>query len=156
MKFSVPFLALTALFAIANIAPAAAKKSVKKYTAKSAPKKSAAKKTVARVAAKSAPPSKATRPTGYYSVVAHQRAIDLTKQAADAYGRGDYNQAISLSKTASDAYPTYARAQTWLGASYHKLGRYDEARSAYKWAMALAPGTVDAERAERGLREIGE
>ena len=103
----------------------------------------------------SAPPSKATRATDKASSSAHQKAITLTKQAADAFAKGNYNKAAWLSKAASDAYPTYARAQTWLGASYHKLGKYDKARSAYKWAMALAPGTVDAERAKRGLREMG-
>ncbi len=116
---------------------------------------SAASKKAPSKSKPAAPPSKATRPTGYYDTLAHQKAINLVKQAADTYAKGDYKKTIWLCKTASDSYPTYARAQTWMGASYHKLGRYDEARSAYKWAMALAPGTVDAERAERGLREIG-
>lgn len=163
-------LTLTALFAVASSTLAAPKKTSKKYTkssakyAKKAPRKTSTPRrivarssvrSVAHPLVKTAPPSKATRPTGFYASLAHQRAVDLVKQAADAYARGNYNKAVLLSKAASDAYPTYARAQTWLGASYHKIGRYDEARSAYKWAMALAPGTVDAERAERGLREIG-
>lgn len=157
MKKLLSLAALTALCAVAPLASAATKKPVKKYNKR--PAKVAPKKTVVRTAkvapSKAAPPSKATRPTGYYDNLAHKKAIDLTKQAADAYARGDYNRAIALSKAASDSYPTYARAQTWLGASYHKLKRYDEAIKAYKWAMALAPGTVDAERAERGLKEIG-
>lgn len=147
--------------------PKRAVKYGKKVTRKATPRKSTArkktpppKKAVRQAPASTtsrpvAPPSKATRPTDKYSSLAHQRAVGLVKKAAEAYTRGDYSNAILLSKAASDAYPTYARAQTWLGASYHKMGRYDEARSAYKWAIALAPGTPDAERAERGLREIG-
>lgn len=103
-----------------------------------------------------APASKATRPTDKNMSQAHQKAVNLTKQAADAYAKGNYNKAAWLCKTAADAYPTYARAQTWLGASYHKMGKYSEARKAYKWALALAPETADAQRAQRGLREIGE
>ncbi|HEY0072781.1 MAG TPA: tetratricopeptide repeat protein [Abditibacteriaceae bacterium] len=147
--------------------PKRAVKYGKKVTRKATPRKATArkatppKKMAVRPAPGSttsrsvAPPSRATRPTDKYSSLAHQRAVGLVKQAADAYARGDYRNAILLSKAASDAYPTYARAQTWLGASYHRMGRHDEARSAYKWAIALAPGTADAERAERGLREIG-
>ncbi len=165
---------LAAFVSISGSAFAAPKKVTKKHTPKravkygkkvtrksTARKKTPPQKTVLRpvpafrTARPIAPPSKATRPTDKYSSLAHQRAVDLVKQAAEAYARGDYGNAILLSKAASDAYPTYARAQTWLGASYHKMGRYDEARSAYKWAIALAPGTADAERAERGLREIG-
>lgn len=153
MKKSLSLITLTGLLAFNGLASAAPKKVAKKYASKYT-RKAAPKKTTP-VASKGATPSKATRPTDYYSSLAHKKAIDLTKQAADAYARGDYYKAISLSKAASDAYPTYARAQTWMGASYHKLRRYDEAIKAYKWATALAPGTVDAERAERGLREIG-
>ena len=144
-------IALAGVVALAGNASAASKSTKGKTVAA----KSAASKRVVQKSKPAAPPSTATRPSGYYATLAHQRAIELVKQAADTYAKGDYNKAVWLCKTASDAYPTYARAQTWMGASYHKLGRYDEARSAYKWALALAPGTVDAERAERGLREIG-
>jgi tetratricopeptide (TPR) repeat protein len=145
-------IALAVVIALAGSAPAASKKTHRKVAPQ--PRRTAAK-SVVKVAANPAPPSKATRPTDRYSSLAHEKAVELTKQAADAYARGDYNRAVSLCKAASDAYPTYARAQTWLGASYHKMGRYDEARSAYSWAVALAPGTVDAQRAERGMRELG-
>ena len=149
---------LTVTVIVFGSAWAAPKQTIKRYS--KSPSKNAKKVTrkapaPKKTAARLAPPSKATRPTDKYSSLAHQRAVGLVKQSAEAFARGDYNRAITLSKAASDAYPTYARAQTWMGASYHKLRRYDEAIKAYKWAIALAPGTVDAERAERGLREIG-
>ena len=73
---------------------------------------SAASKKTPQKSKSATPPSKATRPTGYYDTLAHQKAITLVKQAADTYAKGDYNKAVWLCKTASDAYPTYARAQT--------------------------------------------
>lgn len=82
-------------------------------------------------------------------------AIEYVKQAAAAYDRGDYNRTIQLCDIAADWYPTYARAQVWMGAAYQKKHNYFQARMAYRWAKALAPGTPDAQRAERGLREIG-
>ena len=151
-------LTCVALVVLCGNAFAAPKKSARKYTRSTSKNvRKVTRKTPARkkIVSRAAPPSRATRPTDKYSSLAHQRAVNLVKQAADAYARGDYNRAVQLSKVASDAYPTYARAQTWLGASYHRLRRYDEARSAYKWAISLAPGTVDAQRAERGLQEIG-
>lgn len=83
-------------------------------------------------------------------------AIEYVKQAALAYDRGDYNRVIALCDTAADWYPTYARAQVWMGAAYQKKHNYFQARMAFRWAKALAPGTPDAQRAERGLREMGE
>jgi tetratricopeptide (TPR) repeat protein len=129
---------------------------------KVAPKKKPVRKAASRKATpRKAAPAKAAkfqtsaRPTNDYQAQARQRAIVWVQQAADAYAKGDYNRAIELCKNANDAYPTYARAYTWMGASYQKLGRIDEACSAFRWVTALAPGTPDAERAERGLREMG-
>jgi Flp pilus assembly protein TadD len=82
-------------------------------------------------------------------------AIEYVKQAATAYERGDYRRTIALCDTAADWYPTYARAHVWMGAAYQKLGNYREARLSYRWAKALAPNSADAQRAERGLREVG-
>jgi tetratricopeptide (TPR) repeat protein len=152
---------ILALCVFATNTLAAPSKTAKKPVRKSAPakkvapKKAAPPKPAPKSAARPAPPSFATRPSDYYSQQAHQRAVNLVKEAALAYERGDYKRAIALCDAANDAYPTYARTHTWMGASYQKLGDYEKAARAYRWAMSLAPGTADAQRAERGLREIG-
>ena len=132
---------------------------------KAAPKKTAPKKVVAKKAAprKAAPASKVARTAppirtvslSDYQAQSRQRAIEWVKQAAITFEKGDYQRTIQLCKAANDAYPTYARAYTWMGASYQKLGKTDEACSAFRWVVSLAPNTPDAERAERGLREMG-
>ena len=144
--------------ALAEAQPA---KATKRVTArKSVPRKSATprKTTPKKVAPKTTAqvrPSITTGTVEAYREAARQRAIELVKQAAITFEKGDYQKTIELCKTANAAYPTYARAYTWMGASYQKLGKTDEAISAFRWVTALAPNTPDAERAERGLREMG-
>jgi Flp pilus assembly protein TadD len=125
----------------------------KKVSRKAAPKKSVTKKAAPRKAVSASAPQ-ATIITDYQAQ-SRQRAIEWVKQAAITFEQGDYQRTIELCKAANDAYPTYARAYTWMGASYQKLGKTDEACSAFRWVIALAPNTPDAERAERGLREMG-
>lgn len=129
------------------------KRAPRKVTArKPAPQKKAPRKAASSVVAvKSATQFGA----GDYLTQSRQRAIELVKQAASAFERGDYKTTVALCKTANDAYPTYSRAYTWMGAAYQKLGNKDEACSAFKWVIALSPNTPDAERAQRGLREMG-
>lgn len=156
MKHLSQILSVIALTTLVTTAPAASRKRPAKKTApkKVVVKGYAPRKYVTRKFTP-APPSAATRPTDDLQAYARQRAVDIVKAASDAYARGDYQRTVTLCKLASDQYPTYARAQTWMGAGYQKLGNTDKAISAYRWARALAPGTVDAERAERGLRELG-
>jgi tetratricopeptide (TPR) repeat protein len=128
---------------------------------KHAPKKAAPKKVVAKKAApvrhvaSVAPHYVSNNTVASLQEQARQRAINLVKQAADTFAAGDYRRTIQLCEAASDQYPTYARAHAWIGASYQKLGNTEEAIKAFRWARNLAPGTPDAERAERGLRELG-
>ena len=111
--------------------------------------KAARKKTTRKATAK--------KPAGPTSPEARRAlAIDYVKQAAAAYASGDYKRTIRLCEIAADWSPTYPRAHVWMGAAYQKLGKLFEARMAYRWARALAPGTADAQRADRGLKEIGE
>ena len=126
-------------------------KSAKRVTTRKSTQKSTARKAAPQ---KAAPPVSA-RTVEYYREAARQRAIESVKQAALTFEKGDYQKTIELCKIANSAYPTYARAYTWMGASYQKLGKTDEAISAFRWVTALAPNTPDAERAERGLREMG-
>lgn len=98
-----------------------------------------------------APPVTARRPAPTRRLL----AIEYVRQAALAYGRGDYKRTLALCQTASDWYPTYARAHIWKGAAYQKLGNYAQARSSYSWGRALSPDSADAARANRGLKELG-
>lgn len=98
------------------------------------------------------PSSRVTAASAYQRKL---RAIEYVKLAATAYDRRDYKKVISLCTKATDLAPTYARSYTWLGAAYQKRGNKREAISAYRWVVALSPGTADAARAKRGLRELG-
>ena len=123
---------------------------------KPAPRKAAPKK----ITAKTTAPRATTRNNAVVSVETYreqsrQNAVEWVKQAAEAFERGDYKGTIALCKSANDAYPTYSRAYTWMGAAYQKLGNTEEACSAFKWVVALSPNTPDAERAQRGLKEMG-
>ncbi len=122
---------------------------------KVAPRKAAPRKAPKKVAPRVVPRPSTTISGDDYREQSRQRAVELVKQAASAFERGDYNSTVALCKIANDAYPTYSRAYTWMGAGYQKLGNKIEACSAFKWVIALSPNTPDAERAERGLREMG-
>jgi tetratricopeptide (TPR) repeat protein len=87
--------------------------------------------------------------------VRRSRAIEYVRRAAILFEKGDYKKTVTLCRQAADWYPTYARSYIWMGAAYQKLRNYKEARSAYKWVIALAPNSPDATRARRGLKEIG-
>lgn len=136
----------------------------KTVSRKPAPKKKAPKKVATKASTKASAKATAPRVTIHsstsidvadYKEQSRQRAIEWVKQAAEAFERGDYEGTITLCKTANDAYPTYSRAYTWMGAAYQKLGKTDEACSAFKWVVALSPNTPDAERAQRGMKELG-
>jgi Tfp pilus assembly protein PilF len=85
-----------------------------------------------------------------------QRAIDLVKQAAGVYNKGNYAAALNLCKSAAKADITYPRAYVYMGVCHQKLGNAEEAVKAYRWAVALRPSSEDARRARRGLKELGE
>jgi WD40 repeat protein len=83
-----------------------------------------------------------------------ERAIELVRRAASAYAQKRYAQAVTLCRRALALDAKYVRGYTWLGASLQKLGRRDEARTAFSRVVQLAPGSTDAARARRGLREL--
>ena len=144
---------LAALFA--GMTTVEANTSRRVTTARKATPKKVVKKAAPRKAVSARTTQRSATDLSNYQAQSRQRAIEWVKQAAVTFERGDYKRTIELCKAANDAYPTYARAYTWMGASYQKLGRNDEACDAFKWVKALAPNTPDAQRAERGLREMG-
>lgn len=139
------------------IAPAAQARAKRRVVTKhKAPRKVAARKATRKAAPRAIVKSNnAPISVESYRDQSRQRAIELVKQAAEAFDRGDYQTTVDLCKIANDNYPTYSRAYTWMGAGYQKLGKKEEACSAFKWVVALSPNTPDAERAQRGLREMG-
>jgi hypothetical protein len=72
------------------------------------------------------------------------RAITLVKTAETAFLRGDYKRTLVLCRQATAANPRYARAYTWLGAAYEKLGQTQQARQAYQRVLALGTSSQDA------------
>jgi hypothetical protein len=72
------------------------------------------------------------------------RAVALVKAAEAAFLRGDYNQTLLLCQQATVANPRYARAYTWMGATYEKRGQTALARQAYQRVLALGVSSQDA------------
>ncbi len=72
------------------------------------------------------------------------RAIALVKEAEAVFLRGDYSRTILLCRQASAANPRYARAYTWMGAAYEKLGQVEQARQAYGRVLTLSATGQDA------------
>jgi WD40 repeat protein len=83
------------------------------------------------------------------------KAIELVKDAAAVFGRGDMNRVIRLCRQALALDPTYPRAYTWLGAAYQRQGNRETACSAFNRVLKLAPNTADSQRAARGIKELG-
>ena len=83
------------------------------------------------------------------------QAIELVKEAALYFGRGDMTLVVKVCRQALILDPNYPRAYTWLGAAYQRRGERNNACGAFARVVKLAPGTPDAQRATRGLREMG-
>ncbi len=86
---------------------------------------------------------------------ARVQAIELVKEAAQDFGRGELALTIKICRQALTLDPTYPRAYTYLGAAYQRRGERQNACAAFSRAVKLAPGTPDATRALRGLKELG-
>ncbi len=83
------------------------------------------------------------------------QAIDLIKEAASVFARGDLTLVIKICRQALSLEPTYPRAYTYLGAAYQKRGERQNACAAFSRVIQLSPKGADATRAARGLRELG-
>lgn len=60
-------------------------------------------------------------------------------RSLDAVEDGRYEEAVPVLLDVVDRNPTNADALNYLGYSYRKLGRYDEARTYYERALAVDP-----------------
>jgi len=82
------------------------------------------------------------------------RAINIIKQAANVFAKGDMAQTIKLCRQAIALDPNYPRAYNWLGAAQQRRGDRAGACGAFSKAVKLAPKTEDGTRAMRGSREL--
>jgi WD40 repeat protein len=85
---------------------------------------------------------------------ARLKAIELVKEAALVFGRGDMPLVIKICRQALVLDPNYPRAYTYLGAAYQRRGDRQSACNAFNRVVKLAPGSPDAVRAKRGIKEL--
>jgi Tfp pilus assembly protein PilF len=72
------------------------------------------------------------------SAAPQNRARDLFEKAYRAQMSGELNRAVELYKDSLEVHPT-AEAHTYLGWTYHDLGKAEEAIAECKRAIALDP-----------------
>ena len=81
-------------------------------------------------------------------------AESYVDQAISLYNKGECAKAIDPLKKAIALDPRYARAHSWLGLCYVKLGRNQEAVAAFQKVIAIAPNSEDATRARQWLAKL--
>ena len=81
-------------------------------------------------------------------------AQTYVEQAITLYNKGETVKAIDLLKKAVAADARYARAYTWLGFCYAKLGRNQDAIAAFNRVVALAPNSDDARIAKQWIARL--
>lgn len=67
-----------------------------------------------------------------------QRAWELLQEAYQAQVEGEYDRAVEIYKVSIETHPT-AEAHTFLGWTYHFLGRLEEAINECKKAIEIDP-----------------
>ncbi len=75
-------------------------------------------------------------------------------RAITLYNRGRYPEAIQLLKKALQVNPRYVRAWSWLGFTYVKIGRNQDALAAFKKVIELAPRSEDARIAQQWIAKL--
>ncbi|MBF0159882.1 MAG: tetratricopeptide repeat protein [Magnetococcales bacterium] len=73
-----------------------------------------------------------------------QQAYDLLTQGLSAYGQSDYTTAQQLCRQVLDLAPSMPEAWTVQGMLHRRAGRAADAVAAYKQAIGINPGYVDA------------
>ncbi|HEX2688143.1 MAG TPA: tetratricopeptide repeat protein [Kofleriaceae bacterium] len=76
------------------------------------------------------------------------------KTGLQQYARGDTTGALSTLRTSLASNPTFAPTWRGLGLVYEKLGNKDQARSAWKRYLQLAPDGSDAEQIRERLERL--
>jgi serine/threonine protein kinase len=71
------------------------------------------------------------------------------------FARGDTNGALASLRTSLAGNPSYAPTWRGLGLVFEKMGEKDQAKSAYKRYLQLAPGASDADIIRGRLERLG-
>jgi hypothetical protein len=141
----------------------------KAEAARLAAEKEAKRKEAARVAAEKAAkqPKTTARPTTTArpatakkpeTKVATAPKVDVEatyRQGLQQFARGDTNGALASLRQALAANPNYAPTWRGMGLVYEKLGEKDQARTAFKRYLQLAPSAGDAEQIRSRLERLG-
>jgi hypothetical protein len=83
-------------------------------------------------------------------------AETYVRQAVAFYNSGQCERAIGLLNKAIAADPRYVRAYSWLGFCYAKLGRNQDAITAFKRVVTLAPKSDDARVAKQWIARLAQ
>jgi len=76
------------------------------------------------------------------------------RQAVALYNSGQCAKAVGLLNNAIAANPRYVRAYSWLGFCYAKLGRNQDAITAFKRVVVLSPRSDDAKVAKQWITRL--
>jgi len=87
-------------------------------------------------------------------VSAAPSAAEYVDQAVKLYNQGNCTKAVEVLKKAIAVNPSYARAYSWLGLCYARMGRTQEAIAAFKKVIALAPKSEDARIAQQWIAKL--
>ncbi len=91
---------------------------------------------------------------GMREALAGPSAQAYVEQAITLYNKGECVKAIALLKRAVAADARYVRAYSWLGFCYAKLGRNQDAVTAFNRVIALAPTSDDARVAKAWIAKL--
>jgi hypothetical protein len=79
----------------------------------------------------------------------------LSKQAITLAMQGKWQEAVEANKEILASFPKDVDAYNRLGRAYMEIGNYNEAREAYRQAMAIDPYNTIAEKNIRRLSRLG-
>ena len=77
------------------------------------------------------------------------------RQGVQLFARGDTSSALTQMRSSIAANPDYAPAWRGLGLVFEKMGEKDQARSAYKRYLKLAPSANDADQIRNRMERLG-
>lgn len=77
------------------------------------------------------------------------------RQGVQLFARGDTGSALQQMRASIASNPEYAPAWRGLGLVFEKMGEKDQARSAYKRYLKLAPSANDADQIRNRMERLG-
>jgi tetratricopeptide (TPR) repeat protein len=90
--------------------------------------------------------------SGYW----HAESVKLVEEGRKAYNNKHYEKAEGLFRQAITHDASHAWAHTYLGHTLYKLGRTEEAVTAWKHAVKADPSSQAAERAQEKLDRVSQ